>query len=553
MISLTLSLAQESSGKSKTVSSNIQKLAVATGAPDWEGKSPLPILPLPLPNPYLTIDDGKTLFIQGEKYLLGLGVPKSPDLAFKRYLASSKCGQPDAMNMLGHLHENGLGCPKDVGAAIRWYKEAATLGNSTSMANLGRILEEGIGVPIDHVQAGEWYLRAAERGNLDGMVNIGYLLENGIGRDASPTLASEWYRMAATQSHPRAQNALGSCYYRGRGVDQDYNEAVFWFKRAVEQGYAQAQNNLGICYEEGLGVAKDVVMAKALYKAASESKHASGTNNYGFLLMMEEKWFEAFKYFNVAWSLGSADAAYNLGSMYESGCEDSTGPIIKPDLDIAFRWHREGAMRDSPKSQVRFASLLLQHPGYPADTQLRLKYLKESETYLRRAAEGGSTDAQTLLGQMLEIGITSEGESPDPEQAVQWYKRAAERGHAGSLFHLAACVEGGVGGVRQDHEKAVKLYEEAKKKGSQEAKTRLDDLRSLTDLTSNSNLKSTSNSNQRPLSSTPNLTTTSSGQKRHQRGTSGGGGGFTKINNAVGPVDSGKLVSIDSWPSVMDT
>ncbi|KAJ3103257.1 hypothetical protein HDU96_009312 [Phlyctochytrium bullatum] len=490
-MALTLALAQDSSGKTRQVSNNIQKLALATGAPDWED---------------LTVDDGKSLFLQAEKYLNGFGVTKSPEQAYKRYHASAKCGLPEAMNMMGHLCENGIGCARDVGAAVRWYKEAASHNLADAMNNIGRILENGTGVPQDLVQAGEWYLRSAERGNTEGMTNIGYMLENGIGRDANPSLSIEWYQMAASQGNARAQNALGSCYYRGKGIAQDHGEAVAWFRRAVEQGNPQAQNNLGICYEEGLGVAKDIVMAKALYKAASEQKHASGTNNLGFVLMLEGQWWEAFRCFCMAWALGSADAAYNLGVMHEMGCKDVNGaPIIRQDIDIALRWYREGAGKDSTKSRVRLASLLINQHAHLTPALPRKKALREALKHLRVAAAAGSPDAQTLLGELLETGavgpvsadntadddveLRSDEEDGEVDgagaaEAVRWYQKAAKTGHAGSLYHLAACVEAGVGGVKQDFQKAIKLYEEAQKKGSPEAKARLDMLRSMTDLSS---------------------------------------------------------------------
>jgi uncharacterized protein len=68
----------------------------------------------------LTLDDGKSLYIRGEKYILGLGVTKSYDIAFKSYSASAKCGNADAMNMLGVMFETGLGKDKDVSTAMKW-------------------------------------------------------------------------------------------------------------------------------------------------------------------------------------------------------------------------------------------------------------------------------------------------------------------------------------------------------------------------------------------------------------------------------------------------
>ncbi|KAJ3222204.1 hypothetical protein HDU78_011837, partial [Chytriomyces hyalinus] len=90
---LTLTIAHESSGTAQNVTKNLHKLAVATGAPDWDD---------------LTVDDGRLLYARGEKYVLGLGVPKSYDLAFKAYTASAQCGNPAAMNMLGVMCETGM-------------------------------------------------------------------------------------------------------------------------------------------------------------------------------------------------------------------------------------------------------------------------------------------------------------------------------------------------------------------------------------------------------------------------------------------------------------
>lgn len=456
MLYLTMSIASSSSGTAKTVSANLHKLAVASGAPDWED---------------LTLDDGKSLFLRGEKYVMGLGVPKSYDIAFKSYLAAAKCGNSDSMNMLGVMYETGMGIEKDMSASIKWFKEAAKNNCTEAMNNLGRICESGKGLPQDMPLASTWYLKAAERGNVDAMTNLGFMLENGIGQDPNPSLALEWYRMSAIQGYARGQNSFGSCYYRGAGIDQDYGEAVIWYKKASDQGNAHAQNNLGICYEEGLGVAKDIAMAKTLYKSASDSKHPSGTNNLGYMLLLEGNWVEALKLFHLAWSLGSADAAFNIGTLYENGCSDSHGPILDKNIDMAIRWYQEAAGMDSVKAQVRLGTLF--------STVSMSKYHDPDSaiTYLRRASISGSADAKSLLGQILALGLGGDG-TPNPEEAVELYRSGAEQGHASSLFHLAACYEMGHG-VNRDFQKATRMFEEADRLGSEEAKNRLELLKQI--------------------------------------------------------------------------
>ena len=57
---------------------------------DWEG---------------LSLDDAKSLYMEGDKYLLGYGVPKSNEKAFSRYLAAAKLDLPEAANMV-LIHDN---------------------------------------------------------------------------------------------------------------------------------------------------------------------------------------------------------------------------------------------------------------------------------------------------------------------------------------------------------------------------------------------------------------------------------------------------------------
>ncbi|KAJ3192341.1 hypothetical protein HK101_006712 [Irineochytrium annulatum] len=469
-MALTLRIARESEERARSLRDNLHKLAVATGAPDWEN---------------LTVDDGAMLFIQGEKYLNGVGVPKAPEIAFKRYQAAAKCNHPAAFTMLGHLHEHGLGCEASMPHALSSYKRGAALDDPDASHHLGRILERGLGVTADAAAAGEWYLRAAERGHAESMCCLGRLLESGIGRPADPRLAAEWYAMGARGGSARAMNALGSCLYRGVGVEKDASEAVVWFRKAWALGSEHAGNNLGICHEEGRGVVRDLGAAKALYKAAMDRGHASATSNYAYMLMLEGCWCEALRVFHLAWGLGSADAAYNLGAMYESGCDDNDGnPLVPRDEGMAMRWYRDAAGKGSTKAQVRLATMLA-NMADATEAQLG-----ECVANLRKAAEAGSADAENMLGQMLELGMAggeTEGEdaAPRPAEAVQLYKRGAGKGHGPSLYNLAACFEGGVG-VRRDFERAVKIYEEAEKKGSKEARERLDALRSIQDLPSES-------------------------------------------------------------------
>lgn len=98
-------------------------------------------------------------------------------------------------------------------------------------------------------------------------------------------------------------------------------------------------NNLGICYEEGAGVCKDFGIAKQHYKEAAALSHANATNNLGYMLLLENQFDEAFRNFHLALALGSCDAAYNLGTLYETGCRHNSELFLAQDYDMAIKYY----------------------------------------------------------------------------------------------------------------------------------------------------------------------------------------------------------------------
>lgn len=69
-------------------------------------------------------------------------------------------------------------------------------------------------------------------------------------------------------------------------------------------------------------------------------------------------------------------------------------------------------------------------------------------------AEAGDTIYQGIVGSMFHEGV---GVSQDNAEALRWYRRAAEQGHAKAQFAAAAMYDSG-DGVVEDDEEAVKWY-----------------------------------------------------------------------------------------------
>ncbi|TPX40511.1 hypothetical protein SeMB42_g05968 [Synchytrium endobioticum] len=425
MMNLSIAIARTGTTFAVNATENVAKLALASGNPDWDD---------------LVLDDAEVLVLQGDKFILGFGVRKDPQTAYRRYEAAAS--HPQALTMLGLMNEMGIGRPaKDLAAAASFYQQAADRGDAVALTALGRLYESGQGVDVNLGKARECYQRAAEKGDPDGMASLGMVLERGIGDlHPNPASALRWYTLAAQQfNHARSATAAGCLLYKGQGLDVAVNQvqAVKFFRQAAALGNEHAMNSLGVAYEEGCGVAKDLGLAKEWYLRASEGGSASAMANLGNMYLTEKNYEQAFRVFQLAWSMGCVEGAYGLGQMYQQGC-------------------KEGALG-----------------------KLYLKPLFNNPTAaLPLIAEAASQipEAMELVGHLYETGTGCANEMID--EAVKWYKRAIEANekHGKAMVRLGMLMERGHG-VQKELGRAADLYEEAGKRGNVEALERLEALK----------------------------------------------------------------------------
>lgn len=85
--------------------------------------------------------------------------------------------------------------------------------------------------------------------------------------------------------------------------------------------------------------------------------------------------------------------------------------------------------------------------------------------YYRRAAELGHAPAQYSLGYMYENG---KGVEYDYEEAVKWYRKTAEQEYAPAQYNLGVMYSCGMG-VEEDNAEAVKWYRKAAQQGYTDA------------------------------------------------------------------------------------
>ena len=97
------------------------------------------------------------------------------------------------------------------------------------------------------------------------------------------------------------------------------------------------------------------------------------------------------------------------------------------------------------------------------------KDLEQAVRYFRKAADAGHAPAQFVMAACFHTGY---GVEADPALAVEWYRKAAEQGHAEAQFNLGACYASGYG-VKKDPDRAIDWYRNAAAQDNEDAKAAL--------------------------------------------------------------------------------
>ena len=86
--------------------------------------------------------------------------------------------------------------------------------------------------------------------------------------------------------------------------------------------------------------------------------------------------------------------------------------------------------------------------------------------FYQKAANKGNEEAMFALGNMYKMG---KGVEKNMNIAVDWFRKAAEKGHAAAQYQYGYCLYNGGGGVKVDKKEAVKWVQKAANQGDDDA------------------------------------------------------------------------------------
>jgi TPR repeat protein len=235
-------------------------------------------------------------------------------------------------------------------------------------------------------------------------------------------LTLDQVKKASAKGDLSAEYYLGNVFLSGNGVPKDPVEGVKLIRHAADQGYAKARQHLGFLYARGDGVPQDYAVAAKLYRLAAEQGNARAQNNLGYLYYtgqgVPQDGAEALKWYRKAAENGDEFGQSNLGWAYQKG------EGVERDYHLAEKWMREAAEQGRPDFQYRYGNLL--ENEFDKDGHQIANFAVAAEWY-RKAADNGHAKAQFALAELYHGGNLGDDQRP---KCIPWYLKAAAQGNA---------------------------------------------------------------------------------------------------------------------------
>lgn len=292
---------------------------------------------------------------------------------------------------------------------------AGCVGIATSMA-FASAFDDGDAAywRHDYAEALRILRPLADQGDTNAQADMGYMYLNGFGVEKNGGEAVRWFFRSADNGNPKAQAMLADLYFHGEsGLSRNLALSAKWDRRAADQGYPDAEYDLGALYANGFGVPKDEVEAM--------------------------KWsILAISHYAPSETEGRRLATVN---------RDSQAAHLSPD-EIAEAERRAREWQPTPfqrtsEDDLREAGFALERKDYK--TAVRL---------YRSRADDGNAEAQTMLGEMYNIGY---GVARDDRESARLFRAAAVQGDMSGQESLALAYEKGKG-LPQDEVRAYMWY-----------------------------------------------------------------------------------------------
>lgn len=379
---------------------------------------------------------GRGLLVAG---ILGLGLA----LGGQALAATSGCGDD---------YYDGLRA-YDAGnkeAAIQIWIRSALVGDVRSQNRLGEIYEDPKAddrVMINYPEAHKWYNLAA----------------NNDLQFCSGDFGSKEAR--AARDHAKEARARLEDKMTARGISEAQISLVDIYEC---RGDARSLYQLGMIYQSGTGLLQSSLDACRYFAVAAAKGDQAAKDRLDVLNgVLKKEQIENCQREAAKWEKPGADICMKgmAGGVGSGSCKGgSQVPWLNRQAALKSLGYYHGRLDGSAGPGTRSAVRAFQR-SIKADATGSLSE-PQICSLIESAAANGDGASQATLGEMYYSGI---GKSKNTDSAVQWLKKAAERGVPGALYRLGSMYAKGDDGVERDLAYGCKLLRDADAAGHPDA------------------------------------------------------------------------------------
>lgn len=398
----------------------------------------------------------------GDCYMEAVGVEKNISEAVRLYRLAAEKGYAPAQKALADIYYAGDAVKKDLQKAIDLYEKAAAQDNANAQYFLGLCYFTGDGVEKDMGKAWMLLTRAAY-GRVEDAYEVRHVVENLV----TPQERAKWDegRRMNPFSRQHSLDELRKWMYDNNypiGYVEPYSRDYDWRKMAADLGNAKALCDLGVDLVENPTSDADWDRAFKLFTRAADLGEPSAFFNMGKCLM-EGIGTEVDKFCALAWFEKACNFGYKRVQPFLADCYcDGIG--CEADAEKAIFIYRQNMIEPDDRPKQAFLGVKCNRLQNGSIAY----WFSPPRRWIERLAEDGDAKSQYRLGLEISLFTNMWQKEKESREAVSWFRKAAEQGHAEAENQLGECYRDGHG-VEPDLSEAVRWFEKAVGQNNPEA------------------------------------------------------------------------------------
>ncbi|MGE5402165.1 MAG: tetratricopeptide repeat protein [Ignavibacteriales bacterium] len=389
---------------------------------------------------------------------------------------------PDSSSLFKRVSES-----YDLWQSYFLMKEANN-GNALAQHELAIRYLLGKGFQADTVKSVYWTQKAAAQNLAAANYNLGIFMNNGWGTEWNPFGAYEYFLKAAQDSMVEAEYVVGLMYLDNLVVPRDLHKSYLYIKKAAASGYKPAKEVLLELNKYLAGFGYDPDPSDNTKKSQSDSTAISYVNpavSMSYLSFREDSLnkVDDITLLKEVLREGDEELKHALGTVTIS---DST---LKADMKV-INIVKKAAESGSPEAQTMLGRCYEKGIGVKRDLVLAaVQYIRATRLDSRRAPrllmsliqnpeffsllktqlDRKNSDARFAYAGLVALRLNFQ--VPESE-AFRFLKEAVAEGHVPSIVEMGMCYYTG-NLTKQDKKKAIETWQQAVNMGSSEARVRI--------------------------------------------------------------------------------